>query len=173
MNDRTKTSELEPQLLAALIDAYGADPSRWPSDDADLLSRMALDQSLSEKMQEARELDLLLDQAPQPDAPAGAIERLLARVDREEQQSAASNVVAISKARASRPHPIGRQTMFGRPSYALMAASLLLGLYLGQADFVNDVVGAAIGFEDSQTALFDEPLYWLSLDAGSFTEETL
>jgi hypothetical protein len=67
--------------LLELIDAYGADPERWPAGDrAAALALLARSAAARTALAEASELDRLLDAAPAPVAPTPVLAaRVLAR----------------------------------------------------------------------------------------------
>jgi hypothetical protein len=117
--------------LKALLAAYGADPSRWPESDRKLASMLATGHpDISALLEEARAADYVLSRASRPELPAGAAERLAARV-----AEVPSNVVSFSGHAKERSRP-RQAAMPGRLAAAsalasTLAASLALGLYLG------------------------------------------
>jgi hypothetical protein len=117
--------------LKALLAAYGADPSRWPKRDRELASMLAAgDPDISALLEDARAVDNVLARASRPDLPAGAGQRLAARV-----AEVPSNVVSFS-GHAKQPSRPRQAAMPGRLAAAsalasTLAASLALGLYLG------------------------------------------
>lgn len=63
-----RTIEITEDRVRALIDAYGADPDRWPEGERDAaLTRIASDPTLRSILDDARALDTLLDAAPMPE----------------------------------------------------------------------------------------------------------
>jgi hypothetical protein len=117
--------------LKALLAAYSADPSRWPESDRKLASMLATGHpDISALLEEARAADYVLSRASRPELPAGAAERLAARV-----AEVPSNVVSFSGHAKERSRP-RQAAMPGRLAAAsalasTLAASLALGLYLG------------------------------------------
>lgn len=66
------------QRLTALIEAYGADPARWPAHERSLGAAALAEPALRIALDEARALDQLLD-ASRPPAPSAALrDRVLA-----------------------------------------------------------------------------------------------
>ena len=117
----------------------------------------------------ARNLDRLLDAATEPSPPEGAIERLMGRIDAV--SAAAPKVVPIE--RPLRRPPAPEPVWLWRPGLALLAASLLFGIYLGQAEFMSEIVGDAFTMVDTDTDVVGEAFFWLSFDPDALTEETL
>ena len=111
--------------LEAVIAAYGADPARWPQGDR-ALAPLLLEGDLSVPLEEARILDAALARATRPAAPAGAAERLIARLDD-------LPGIVVSWARRDRARTrLWRAVLPGRVAVATaLAASLALGFYLG------------------------------------------
>jgi hypothetical protein len=113
----------ERDRLQAVLAAYGADPARWPDADRELAASLP-DPALAAALEDARTLDSALSRASQPVAPAGAAERLIARVDD------GPSVVQFAR-RAQAPH-MARAALPGRlAALTALAASLALGIYLG------------------------------------------
>ena len=83
MTERTKppatpsTGHPDPDRVRALIDAYGADPGRWPADERETaLALLSREPELARHAEEARALDGLLDAVAHPDstsAPSTAL----------------------------------------------------------------------------------------------------
>jgi hypothetical protein len=118
--------------MHAVLAAYGADPARWPHADRELAASLP-DTALAAALEDARTLDSAMSRASRPVAPAGAAERLIARVDD------GANVVQFAR-RAQAPHT-RRAALPGRLAAMIaLAASLALGIYLGasgQADWLT------------------------------------
>ncbi len=106
--------------IATLLDAYGADPRRWPAEDREAYADALADARFRADVRDARELDGLLGLASLPEPDAGAAVRLIARAATEPQ---AANVIAFPAARRRWSLPL--------PALSALAASLAIGLYLG------------------------------------------
>jgi len=66
-------SEMTTERVRTLIDAYGADPERWPADERDAARRLVeTDPVLSAELADAASFDALLDALPAP-APRPAL----------------------------------------------------------------------------------------------------
>lgn len=65
----SERKNMTPERLRHLLDAYGADPSRWPPGERDaMLALLARSPELSSWQRQAAELDGLLDKATLPTA---------------------------------------------------------------------------------------------------------
>lgn len=140
------------QRLATVLEAYGADPARWPQGErAALMALAAADPRAAGLVSEAHALDRLLATPPARD-PAGEARLIAAIVARAEAKAqdtrpvaSRAGVVDLASARDARRHPPTPQPRF-RPAAGtlraagLLAASLLVGLYLG----VSGVAGPAV-----------------------------
>ena len=140
-----------------LIAAYGADPARWPARERlaalDLLERSDDARAL---MEEAVQLDRLLDLSPSTAVTPGLQERVLAALP----------------ARASKASPLAgflASLLPGRPAWvpaAALAISLALGLGAGvfapaliglSGDAARDPALVALGGGMDDDGLWDEP----------------
>jgi len=113
--------------LQAVLAAYGADPAHWPERDRELAQWLgAADPVLATSLNDARTMDRVLTRASHPAAPAGAVDRLVARVD-----GLPGKIVPIARPGRARAH--ARRAALPRRLAVLsaLAASLALGLYLG------------------------------------------
>jgi len=87
--------------LADVIEAYGADPARWPREYAELYEVAHRDPELSGLLGRERALDLLLDRLPATQAPSGARARLEARLDAADKGRREAAVIPFSAGRAA------------------------------------------------------------------------
>jgi hypothetical protein len=133
------------ERLARVIEALGADQRRWPDDvSAAASARLAGDPALSASLAEAAALDRLLDRAAAEDArapaPAALLDRIVQALPPTPADAAAEvdgRVVDLARHRGERRQPAA---VSRRPApaaewraAALLAASLLCGLYIGLA----------------------------------------
>lgn len=151
----TQEIDNDRKMLAQVLDTWGSDRSRWPSDRRARLAHLLETDATSRRLvAEARALDRVLDRAP---LVAG--DRMAALADR----IMASAVEATGKVAA--PPSSGRvvsfpsfrlQTALKRPSNtnsddaltgrtawqsaALIAASLLIGVYIGAGSTVLPIM---------------------------------
>lgn len=110
-------SEHEPrpgwQRFCQCLEAYGAEPARWPEAERELFERFAGEPEAEALIAEARWLDAELDRFPSPAPDAAFAETILARI---------------------RPTGASIHVVPGRRRWALgmgLAASVLLGFGLG------------------------------------------
>jgi hypothetical protein len=107
--------------LKVLLDAYGADPERWP-DDQRTAARELLTNSAETRayVQQAAVLDTLLDAAPMTAPPGLDAAALAARIMR-------------MPAPVTAPATSWRFS-FGWPNFATLAAAAVFGLVIGWTD---------------------------------------
>lgn len=166
MTDATRQNELE--TFRSLLDAYGADRARWPAGAARRWeSLLRSDSEARRLLAEAAAFDRLLDQAA-TEADESPASRALA--DRILASAAArpllrpsplpGNVTVLAPRRAPPPPRFARRTEWR--AAALLAASLLCGLYIGQQGLGDDLLSSAsetVGFAAStDTAALGLPL---------------
>jgi hypothetical protein len=133
------------QRMKAVLAAYGADPARWPAGTGDAAAELAAE------LREAAEIDHVLKHAAKVEASAGAMERMLARLPA---RPATAEIVQLSPPKR---RPI-RNFAWALP----LAASLLIGVYLGAAGTIEPFLGATGD---------DASLAWSDGDVGSGLEE--
>jgi hypothetical protein len=161
--------------LRKLLDSHGANRSRWPARE-----RLKYSHLISENLEarrlvsEAAALDALLDEAPEP--AADDVAALRARV-------LAAAGIADGPGHAA-PFPLrrtvarpARESTFGWRAGALLAASLLLGIFAGGSELVSDPVqtfAAVTGDSNTANTTGDEasPLAW-GLDDGASGQEDI
>jgi hypothetical protein len=135
------------EALKRLLEIFGADRSRWPARDrlkfAELLAESAEARRL---VAEAEAFDRLLDQAPEPKATdiTALSKRILAAAAADAPADRASKTQTFSRAAKPGGEPLRRQArrMVDWPAAALMAASLMLGIFAGTNGYLGDVTGS-------------------------------
>lgn len=137
----TAMTEHDRQRLITVLEAYGADPARWPIADRHLAS---LDGSMP-GWREARALDRALASATTPPLPAGLSARLGVAA-----RPAADNVVQFAPRKSAR--------VLRWPAAAALAASLAIGIYIGALN------PGDLFFPSTDTASLDDPLDLMNLD---------
>lgn len=95
-------------------------------------------ENMTEHSAEAREIDAVLGLASVPGVPAGAMERLMARIAVEPQQPLAAEVIAFA------PRPRLRTGLLRFAAAVPLAASLALGVYLGAEGKMDFMMPSAI-----------------------------
>ena len=125
--------------LSHLLDAWGGAPARWPPHVSQRIGQiLAANPSGQVLLVEARALDQLFDRARETITPTphGLADRILAAAlaDSPTGWQSATRTPAKVIALPSRPRPQAAPVMRGQWRAAgLMAASLLLGIYIGGA----------------------------------------
>jgi hypothetical protein len=119
--------------LQVVLEAYGADPARWPDDDRKLFSGVRVE--AGEALNSASELDRILGMSSAVPLPEQAVDRLLRATA---SANGAGKVVAFRR-RDPRPTP-----WLGWLAAAPLAASLALGIYLGSQGFLDNVLPAQL-----------------------------
>jgi hypothetical protein len=170
----------ERQALDRLLEAYGADRTRWPARErlrfAGLIGE---DDAARRLLAEAAALDSLLDRAPRAsEAREHALqERIMAAALRAAEprlEVVAGSVAApagrprlYSIAASMRKAPMGREW----PAAALLAASLVLGVFLGSAGTLSpamqevaEATGLGVTVDGSQVALGEDILAYSDED---------
>lgn len=156
------------QRLASVLEAYGADPARWPPGERTrLVALTAADAQAAKLVAEARALDRLLATPPARDraAEANLLEAIVARAEATPQPKAetvhGAEVIDLDDARDARRQTPARQARM-RPAAGtwraagLLAASLLVGLYLGVSGIAAPAIvglAEAAGLETTAMAL--------------------
>jgi hypothetical protein len=148
-------TQMTTARFAALVEAYGGDPARWPAEERDgARALIAADPSARRALDEAAALDAVLDRAPAEPPSAELATRILA----------AAPVPPAGRARSGRVRRLRDRLagllagLGGWQPVGAMAAALILGLVVGYA---ADPFGGAV------------PLDGGSLDAvalGTFAE---
>jgi hypothetical protein len=155
--------------LEALLDAYGADTSRWPKQaQARASVLLASDAQAGRLMAEAKALDALLGRAPllAPERQSVLAERIVAKAlggaseDSPRKVAAPESGIVIpwpgsARARAAPVWKPSRRPVWS--AAALLAASLCIGIFVGMQDFapgtVNNLMEAvAMDSDFDQTA---------------------
>ena len=150
------------------LDVYGANQERWPEvTRAKFQDLLATDLRARTLLAEARALDGVLSRAPVVDAArmAALTDRIVATVGAEARERSAGSVVVLSPARRARSARMSAPR-FGSAGWrvaASLAASLVIGIYLGTAPTVMsavETVAASVGMtnasDDDTIALFDD-----------------
>lgn len=154
--------------LDRLLEAYGANHKRWPDADREGLAvYLAGNAGARRRVEETAALDALLDKAALFGAKvdAGLVDRIAAAAAGQPQTMLAAQVVVPFKPRArpeARPGVV--RTMRWREA-GLLAATLLVGFYIGAAGIADRVL---TGDGDSE---FESALIVMPADASDAAEE--
>ena len=158
--------------LETVLEAYGADRSRWPQADRELLRDVGVDASVAQADQ-ARELDAILSGATEPRTAEGAGAAVAARILAQAESSEDANVVAFDAEARREPRRAFDPIASVWPAAALLAASLVIGVFLGQSDLWSDTLQRGFLSADASVDALSDAVFGLPLDALNFTEETL
>lgn len=169
MTSRNDIGGSKPELVA-LVDAWGGDPARWPEDVRGRIERITVAEPAAQALlAEARALDRLIEHGREAPAVLSP-KRRLALADRivatavAEMQDTGDNVVALRSRAAARPSPRMQVPTRGQwRAAAVMAAGLVLGIYLGGSislapvlQEIADAIGIAAEFEPTVVAAGDD-----------------
>jgi hypothetical protein len=154
MGDNGKSMKKARAEIERLYAVYGADPGRWPAEARALAADRGLlgDPWLAEARREAQALDAFLDSASWPETPAGAAGRAVATAlsgsERHGEAAEQPRIVAFLAARSrwSLP-PLGRLA-----GPLALAASLVLGFYVGAAGLADDLIPSPFLAENAAAA---------------------
>jgi len=172
MVERDKISEALAAFEAHL-DIHGARAERWSAADRQRFETLLANEPRAQTlMAEERAFERLLDRMPSVDAKklANLGDRIAAAVDAEKRPRSEAAVVELSKVREARRTPSPRYGAGWRVASAL-AASLILGVYIGTApgvvsavEAIADTVGITEPADDDNLAFFDDNGSGLSED---------
>jgi hypothetical protein len=124
--------------LAATLDTYGGDRTRWPAQlRLALSSLIAGNESAQKMLRDAEAFDRLLDFAPQYDAARlGKLqERISAAAARQPRLVASKPDVHVSR----------RTSRYRGLVATALAASLMLGIFAGQFKYMDSTAGVLLG----------------------------
>ena len=138
MTNESANTRDEIEALQRLLEGHGADRSRWPARERlRFTSLLAESREARRVLAEAEALDALLDTASEPSpAEISALSARIAAAAGREPVRPAARVRSVQRnpLRADRP---AQREIFNWPAAALLAASLVIGVFAGSADFVE------------------------------------
>jgi hypothetical protein len=153
---RQERKTVEMEALQRLLESHGADRTRWPARDRLRFAQMIAEDAEARRLvAEATALDSLLELAPAPS------------VAREQEIGARILALAQAQPRAVETRPeeelrarprVQRPGLRHLPAAALLAASLLVGIFAGTSGVIERLLDAAgLGrAADVQQATLDE-----------------
>ena len=139
--------------LEAALDAYGADRTRWPAPLRLALSGLIASSSEAQRMlRDAEAFDRLLDQAPQYDQSRleGLSQRIMATAER--QPRVVANGSPSGPRATERAAAWGWQRRHHGFAATALAASLVLGVFAGQLNFLNSSAEVILGASENASA---------------------
>ncbi|MFM1814952.1 MAG: hypothetical protein RLZ98_1647 [Pseudomonadota bacterium] len=175
--DRTEIRSEEFELLERTLDVYGGDERRWPDDVRERLRDLASSSPAAQRqIAAARALERVLDAGtvPPPDRAHTALlaRRIVAKVEARAsvpRQTGDAEIIpwpgarARSNGPASLPVSARQQPGSIGGALALLAASLMVGVFVGTQDFVKpiaqhmvDEIGISAAIDPAVLALIDE-----------------
>ncbi|MBL8700380.1 MAG: hypothetical protein JNK67_18535 [Alphaproteobacteria bacterium] len=117
---RPEAVAITAERLREILDAYGAEPHRWPADERDAaLALIAAQPSLAAEVAAARDLDAMLALHPEPQIPP-------------------LNPLAIAAAARRGDGAGGRAVRSWLPQVASLAAAAVLGFAVGISGLGRD-----------------------------------
>ncbi len=170
MTDKTNIGSRGLEGLEQVLDRFGSDRTRWPAPvRRDFAGLLASDGEAQKRLREAEALDRLLDLAPQPAVDTRALaDRILAAADKD-MPAAAPPKARVAWAIFERKAPRVGEAQW--PAAALLAASLVLGAFVGLSGTFDSTVEplvasasetdmdpAQIAFDSNSIAMFEEDL---------------
>ncbi len=178
------SSKYKLQRLKEVLDIYGARSELWPeADRARLLEIISQDRRAHSLFLEAKAFDSLIQTVPDIKVPEELNLRILSSVLKTERSDNATpdvprnNVVPLFSNRQGRlPFKATRKIL---PTAALMAASLLIGVYIGYSDLstispLGDATTEVAVLEATEQNEFSNLLMEQSMEESlSFTEDLL
>jgi hypothetical protein len=167
MELKTMNREISLERFAAIVDAYGASPMRWPADERGAAEALlAFSADARALLDEARMLDGVLAAAP-VEAPSDAlVARLMAARPRPAAPVPAGKPRSIFRELISAIWPYGSPAI---PAGAL-AASIMLGIALGSVSEIAVLNGSQIAAASGDSEA-DERLIALALADIDWPEE--
>lgn len=171
------TKERGSERFVELVAAYGSDITRWPEAGRSMIERLPPEER-AELLRDDQALDMLIARAAEAADNAKASDALMARIMAATASTKANpdpNTEAASKIVALRPASIERgprqedQSRAQRREWitaaALLAASLVVGIFIGSTDLgrstaatLGDFAGFDVSASPMQTTALDEVL---------------
>jgi hypothetical protein len=158
----------DTERLFQVLEAYGADPARWPEAERENLCRLLAlgDPAIAQAVKAARELDSILAAAPAPALDVGASrDRFLTGMREKVLQS--SLPLDLDRYRSGRDAaPRGRRLPW--PAFGALAASLAAGLFVGAGGMAHEFIPALLEGEASEEELWSPAIFG---DAAALVED--
>lgn len=173
MTEKNDIADRDLEAFGEVLERYGSDRTRWPAPVRKrFASVVTANRAAAERLREAEALDRLLDMAPPPEIDTNALAgRIMAAVVGAEARPAAAGFATRPEWRAATAR--SRLVASGRthgPAAALLAASLVLGMFSGlsgtfdaavQTQTADAAAGAGvdfnqIAFDNNAVSFFEE-----------------
>ncbi len=168
------TDRQAQERLRQLLAAYGADRIKWPEPDRARFADDAPDEmALSDEITDARQVDLLLSHATAPAPDTSAATRIAERILQEAEVPAPDNIFEFTAQGAARGQTRPRSRIALWPDTALIAASLIVGVVLGQSDLLTEI-GFGFGLTGASTVEeLGNAVLGLNIDSSLISEDML
>ncbi len=170
----TKNKDHGKVRLQQLLAAYGADRAKWPEPDRVRFAEHVLEEALpSDEVAGAQELDDILSHATAPTAHASAAARIAEEIVKQPGAEISGNVVEFAAEAGSRKRAIPPIRAALWPDAALIAASLVIGIVLGQSELLTEI---SFGFGSTGISTVEElgnAVLGLNIDPTLVSEDTL
>ncbi|MGH1352189.1 MAG: hypothetical protein ACRBBN_15470 [Methyloligellaceae bacterium] len=141
-DDSKKIENLDNALqrLTTVLEVYGAKPLSWPEEERDFLQKLIRKNIAADQIyQEAVALEHVLDQAAVPKDMASLQSRIMARIGEQaviSEQTVEAEVIDFAS--RQKPKPAAKVPYLDIvQNIAVMAAALIIGIYIGTTDFVS------------------------------------
>jgi hypothetical protein len=157
MSEHEKTDR-----LTQVLNAYGADPARWPGEEREALLREARSGDVEAELRDAGEIDAVLNAAPLLKMPAGALERMMDAVETSENDA---DIVNLEDFRKTRKQRILREIV---PTITAIAACLVLGVLIGTSQLAEQYLPVGTNVATNNSISQDGTL--LDLEDGSYED---
>ncbi len=150
-NEAADVKGMTPVRLAALVDAYGAEPTRWPADERSQATALIRGNAQADVLlSQARSLDQALDSVVPATVPATLSSRILDGFDQIAARPSIRRFISVAA------NIVWPGAPMWQPSVAL-AASLIAGLVLGvmsplggQGRSINNNADVSVAFTAPQ-----------------------
>jgi hypothetical protein len=147
-------SPADKRRLIQVLESYGADPSRWPQDEREVLRRLLFlgDPAVEEALKTAQEMDSILARAPAPAVDAElSRDRFLARL--REQGLPVTSHLDLAGRRSGRAGARALRRL-PWPAFGALAASLAAGIYAGAGGMAHEFIPAVLEGEPAEEVLW-------------------
>jgi hypothetical protein len=173
MTEKNTNGRTELDALERAFERFGSDRTRWPAPvRREFAGLLAGDAEAQQRLREAEALDRLLDLAPPPGIDTRALaDRILAA-------AVADKRVARPAPAAAKPAPLHQRRAWGGvesqwPAAALLAASLVLGMFTGISGSLNTAVAPLMVASTTGESEIDPGQIAFDGDALSLFEEDM
>lgn len=180
------------QTLEVTLDAYGADRARWPEDRRrELAGLIVADPQAREMLRETVAFDRLLDQtsdAARDEVPLALMSRIMSAAQAEGgvapgvgETDAGNNVIPLPRrgVKDAKSKPAAAEAVRGLSTWrewsaaGMLAASLLLGVYIGGSGLLNTAVNDLTNVAGMSSSFDATSVLLPGLDTDDATTEDL